>query len=211
MHFLRDNRRLLYLAAPMLLFLYYGDEVVLSWVRAFHKSHPDIGQLLQSADRIMFFAAHGTTLIVGAFLLYLTGRYINRKFHNIGMSLLIGLVTSGIAVQIVKHLIGRARPRVTDSLVIIGPTIRGSYDSFPSGHSAMAFCLACILSRYFPAYRILFYLFAILEGLARIDGTSHFPSDVLAGAIVGILVARVLEMKMPEPARGLDTSDLAKS
>jgi undecaprenyl-diphosphatase len=211
MRFLRENKALLLLAVPLPFFLYYGDEVVLSWVRAFHKTRPDIGQVLQSADHIMYIAAHGATLIIGALLLYLIGKYVNRKFYNVGMSLLIGLVTSGIVVQIVKHLIGRARPRITDSLVIIGPTFRGSYDSFPSGHTAMAFCLACILSHYFPAYRIPFYLFAILEGLARIDGTSHFPSDVLAGAIVGIVIAKVLELKMPDPAKDMGAGGFAES
>jgi len=211
MFFLKESRGLVAIAVFIPIFVFYLDEAVLKWIREFHLVHPDIGRLLQSADRAMYFAAHGATLIIGALLLCLIGKYVNRKFYNVGMSLLIGLVTSGIVVQIVKHLIGRARPRITDSLVIIGPTFRGSYDSFPSGHTAMAFCLACILSRSFPAYRILFYLFAVLEGLARIDGTSHFPSDVLAGAIVGIVIGKVLEMKMPHPAKDIRAGALGKS
>ena len=211
MHFLKENKALSAIAALIPLFLFYGDEVVISYVRLFHRANPDIGQMLQTADRIMYFAAHGTTLIVGALMLYLIGRYANRKFYDIGRALLVGLVTSGIVVQIVKHLIGRARPRITDSLVIVGPTFRGSYDSFPSGHTAMAFCLACILSRCFPAYHILFYLFAVLEGLARIDGTSHFSSDVLAGAVVGIVIAKVLEIKMPDPAKDKGAGGFAES
>ena len=123
----------------------------------------------------MYFGAHGTTMIVGAILVCLYGRYADQKFRDIGKALFIGLVVSGISVQIMKHIIGRARPRVSDILVIIGPSLQGGYDSFPSGHSAMAFCLAAILSRYYPRYWIPFYIFAVLEGLARVDGTSHFP------------------------------------
>jgi membrane-associated phospholipid phosphatase len=210
MHFLRENKVLLLLIFFAVLFLCVGDQRVLSWVRLFHKEHPDIGQILRTADRIMYFAAHGTTLIVGAIMLYLIGRYINRRLRDLGLSLLVGLVTSGVLVQILKHLIGRARPRITDSLLVLGPTLQGSYDSFPSGHTAMAFCLATILSHYFPPYRVLFYLFAILEGLARIDGTSHFPSDVLAGALVGIVVAKVLEIKGPVRTAGTSGSGLSK-
>jgi membrane-associated phospholipid phosphatase len=53
--------------------------------------------------------------------------------------------------------------------------------------------------------------FALVEGLARIDGTSHFPADVMAGAIVGIGVAKVLEMKMPRPGKGVGAGDHSKS
>ena len=190
--------------------MFYLDEAALRWIREFHLVHPDIGGLLQSADRMMYFAAHGTTMIAGAAIFYLFGRYINRQFGDMATSLLIGLAASGISVQIIKHIIGRARPRVSDSLVIIGPSLHGGYDSFPSGHTAMAFCLAFTLSRYFPAYRILFYMFAIFEGLARIDGTSHFPSDVLAGAILGMAVASLVEVKMAKVNKA-GTGDLSES
>jgi membrane-associated phospholipid phosphatase len=75
----------------------------------------------------------------------------------------------------------------------------------------MAFCLAAILSRYYPSYWIPFYFFAVVEGLSRIDGASHFPADVMAGAIVGIVVAKVLEMKMPDPGKNLGAGDHTKS
>ena len=169
--------------------LFYADEPVLTWIRGFHKDNPDIHRLLSAV-------AHGTTMMVGAILVYLYGRFADQRLRDIGKSLVIGLAASGISVQIIKHIIGRARPRVSDILVIIGPSLRGGYDSFPSGHSAMAFCLAAILSRYYPRYWIPFYMFAVLEGLARIDGTSHFPADVLAGAFVGTGVAKLVEIKL---------------
>jgi membrane-associated phospholipid phosphatase len=75
----------------------------------------------------------------------------------------------------------------------------------------MAFCMAAILSRYYPRYWILFYFFAAVEGVARIDGTSHFPADVMAGAIVGIVIANVLEMKMPDPGKSLGAGNHTKS
>jgi membrane-associated phospholipid phosphatase len=193
---LKENRGLIAAVVFVPVFMFYLDEAVMKWIREFHLVHPDIGRFLQSADIGMYFAAHGTTMIAGAVIIYLFGRYINGKLGDMPKSILAGLVASGISVQIIKHLIGRARPRVSDSLLIIGPTLRGSYDSFPSGHTAMAFCLAHILSNNYPAFRILFYIFAVCEGLARIDGTSHFPSDVLAGAIVGIIIAKIAESKI---------------
>lgn len=189
---LKENRGLILAAVLIPVFMVYLDETVMKGIREFHLAHQDMSRLLQSADRAMYFAAHGTTMIGGAVILFLFGRYINRRLGDMPLSLLAGLAISGISVQIIKHLIGRARPRVSDSLLIIGPSLRGSYDSFPSGHTTMAFCLAYILSNHYPAFRILFYMFAVCEGLARIDGTSHFPSDVLGGAIWGIIIAKAV-------------------
>ncbi len=191
--------------------LIYVDEPVLTWIREFHKVNPDLDRILRAADHLMYYAAHGTTMIIGAIMVYLYGRYVDQSFQDIGKSLFIGLVASGISVQIIKHLIGRARPRISDSLIIIGPSRRGGYDSFPSGHSAMAFCLAAILSRYNPRCWILFYIFAVLEGLARVDGTSHFPADVLAGVIVGTVVAKLVGMKLLRPHDTANAEDLAGS
>lgn len=196
MCFSKDTKIFLAIAVVILFVLIYVDEPALVFIREFHEANPEIGRLLRFADNVMYYAAHGTTMIFGAIMVCLYGRFINNKLWDIGKSLIVGLVTSGISVQIFKHFIGRARPRISDSLVIIGPSLRGGYDSFPSGHSAMAFCLAAILSRYYPRYRISFYFFAILEGLARIDGTSHFPADALTGALWGIVVAKVEEKKI---------------
>ena len=200
MCFSKKTKIFLAIAVLLPFVLFYADEPVLTWIRRFHNDNPDIHRLLRAADKVMYYAAHGTTMIVGAIMVYLYGRFADQRFRDIGKSLITGLAASGISVQIIKHIIGRARPRVSDSLVIIGPSLRGGYDSFPSGHSAMAFCLAAILSRHYPRYWIPFYMFAVLEGLARIDGTSHFPADVLAGAIVGTVVAKLVEMKLSRTA-----------
>ncbi|HMK61829.1 MAG TPA: phosphatase PAP2 family protein [Dissulfurispiraceae bacterium] len=204
---MKENRILIVVALIVPVFIFYCDERIMTWVRYFHAAYPDIDRILRAADRVMYYAAHGTTMIAGALLFWLYARFFNRGFYAAGRSLLVGLVVSGLSVQIIKHLVGRARPRVTDSLVIIGPSIKGSYDSFPSGHSAMAFCLAAVLEHYYPKYRIAFYVFAVLEGLARIDGTSHFPGDVLAGALFGILTARLIQCVLERCSRPISCSD----
>ncbi|MEW6213761.1 MAG: phosphatase PAP2 family protein [Nitrospirota bacterium] len=139
---------------------------------------------------------HGTTMIITAFVLYICGRLLNQRIYEVGKSLIIGFVSSGIVVQILKHLIGRARPRLTDNLVFMGPSLKSGYDSFPSGHTAVVFCLAYILSQHFSKYRIVFYSFAILAAFSRILGLSHFFSDILAGAILGLIVGKMLSVKI---------------
>jgi membrane-associated phospholipid phosphatase len=189
MQFLREYKRFFYVAMILPVFFFYLDKAVILWMRNFHKDR-NIYPLFHSVDPFINFIAHGATLLILAFLIYLFGRSLNQKVCEAGRTLFIGLIASGIVVQIIKHLIGRARPRLTVDFAVIGPSLKSGYDSLPSGHTALAFTLAYVLSSYLPGYRTLFYLFAIFIGFERIEDSAHFPSDVLAGAILGLLIGR---------------------
>jgi len=194
MLFLRQNRQLLFL--PLILFsIFYLDKSILLWIKNYYAGNVDALRLDRTIRFPLKFLFHGVTLFVLSLGLFLFAGPSNRRLRDAGKSLLIGLISSGAAVQIVKHLLGRARPSVTYDTVFIGPSVKYAYDSFPSGHTAAGFCVAFILSEYFPKYRIAFYLFAVIVGLYRIDGLSHFPSDVLAGALLGIIVGKLVKIK----------------
>ena len=194
MHFLRKNK-LFFLLPVILIFILYLDKPVLSWIKHFYAANPGaehVDHVIRQPIRIL---SHGTTLFVLSLCLYLFGGRIHRALSDAGKTLFLGLISAGISVQIVKHLIGRARPSVTYDSVFIGPSVKYAYDSFPSGHTTSAFCLAFIFSEFFPKYRAVFYLFGVIVGLYRIDGLSHFPSDVLAGALLGMIVGKIIWLK----------------
>ncbi|MDA8082217.1 MAG: phosphatase PAP2 family protein [Nitrospiraceae bacterium] len=188
MRYLRENKGTLLLAflvAPA----FYIDRTVMVWISghcAFHSA-----EWYRPIDYLVKIGTHGTTIIVLSAVVFLGAKPYSRRLSDIGRTLFAGVITAGIAVQGVKHLFGRARPRVTFDTLFIGPSIRGSYDSFPSGHTTLLFCLAFILSRYFPRYRILFYLYAVIGAADRLLGLSHFPSDVLAGAVLGTVISKL--------------------
>jgi undecaprenyl-diphosphatase len=97
-------------------------------------------------------------------------------------------LAAGIAGQIVKYAVGRARPELW-----LGPFThaRPSATSFPSGHTVGAFALGFVLvlaSRNLPL-RALAILVAVAVGLSRILAFRHWTSDVLASALIGIAVA----------------------
>lgn len=63
--------------------------------------------------------------------------------------------------------------------------------SFPSGHTAAAFLMAGISSQFYPQWAILSFGVASLIGISRIYNGVHYPSDVLAGMILGLTSARI--------------------
>ena len=124
------------------------------------------------------------------------GRGLSRV-HNATLGLLAGRAAfvfgatalSGILSQLIKHLMGRARPSLFD---VVGPyhfdvfSISARFASFPSGHTVTAFTVALALGWFMPRWRWPLLAVAALVGISRIAVGAHFPSDVLAGALLGI-------------------------
>ena len=104
---------------------------------------------------------------------------------NKGLFIGTTLCVSAAATVALKYGFNRKRPFVTY------PDIQkvadaGSY-SFPSGHTSDAFATATSLSLAFPKWYVITpsFLWACSVGYSRMDLGVHYPSDVLAGAIVG--------------------------
>ncbi|OGF63083.1 hypothetical protein A2662_04465 [Candidatus Giovannonibacteria bacterium RIFCSPHIGHO2_01_FULL_45_33] len=65
--------------------------------------------------------------------------------------------------------------------------------AFPSGHASFSFALAMAVYYYYPKTSIVFFLGALAMGAGRVSAGVHWPSDILAGALVGIFSAWLLE------------------
>ena len=102
---------------------------------------------------------------------------------------LVAMAGVGAVSQLFKHLIGRPRPRFAHADEFsLGPTLDSGLDSFPSGHAINAFGAATVLAWFLPRLRAPVFLLAGLVGLSRVLRGSHFPTDVFAGAVLGVLI-----------------------
>jgi len=99
-------------------------------------------------------------------------------------------LTYTMASGVVKPAVGRARPH--QSGVVAARTVEAappSSYSFPSGHAATAVAGALAGARLVPAASPVLWGLATLIALSRIYVGVHYPSDVLAGALLGVLCA----------------------
>lgn len=109
-------------------------------------------------------------------------------FSALGCYCFLSLALSGLIANLLKRLIGRARPGefpLEDPFHFLPLAGRASFESFPSGHSTTIGALFMIAALLAPRYRIAFAVAALWCGMGRVMLGAHYPSDVLAGLSFG--------------------------
>lgn len=138
-------------------------------------------------DKILAFITHlgdaGLIWIaVGIVMLFF------KKYRKCGITVLLSLalcatLTSGV----IKPLVGRLRPfQIRNVVPYIAPP--GGF-SFPSGHTSSSFAAATAVFLCNKNEGVAAYFLAVLIAFSRLYFYVHFPTDVLAGAALGILCA----------------------
>jgi undecaprenyl-diphosphatase len=103
--------------------------------------------------------------------------------------MVIAFFTSAAAADVIKLAVGRARP--LDHPLVREPTTH----SFPSGHAATSFACAATLAPFVGRRAaVVLYVLAAAIAYSRVYVGVHYPLDVLGGAALGLLVARVLRL-----------------
>jgi membrane-associated phospholipid phosphatase len=97
--------------------------------------------------------------------------------------------TSAVVNLLVKPLARRRRPdRTAASVPLVRQVPMPESRSFPSGHSAAAVAFASGASRSLPAAGAPLYVLAALVSYSRVHAGVHFPGDVVAGALIGVII-----------------------
>jgi membrane-associated phospholipid phosphatase len=95
----------------------------------------------------------------------------------------------GLFVTIVKRWIGRARPSQSGPFAYHPFSWDPAFASLPSGHSAAAFSALIAIGAIFPRARPILWIYAVTIAMSRVIISAHYPSDVIAGAVVGVIGA----------------------
>ena len=106
------------------------------------------------------------------------------------LAMLLGLLCTNV---ILKNLVGRARPW-TVLAELIPLVAENDPNSFPSGHTCAAFAAAGVWYRGLPRrwMKVLGVVLAAVMGFSRLYVGVHYPSDVVAGCLVGLACSQVM-------------------
>ncbi|NFP92715.1 phosphatase PAP2 family protein [Clostridium sporogenes] len=117
---------------------------------------------------------------------------ISKKYRKVGMLCIASLVLSSLIGEVVlKNLVQRGRPFTAIegiNLLIKSPK---SF-SFPSGHTASSFAVATVIGRKIKNFKLPIYILAFSIAFSRLYLYVHYPSDVLVGALIGIISANII-------------------
>jgi membrane-associated phospholipid phosphatase len=108
----------------------------------------------------------------------------DRRAQRTCLEGLEAVLATGVTTRILKLAVREPRPSDATTVQVFSPNWRHS-DSFPSGHTAVAFASATVLSGEYPGFAPLFYALATYVGIARVQQNTHWVSDVVAGAAIG--------------------------
>lgn len=161
-----------------------------AWVDLFAKTGDSLYSLVPSGS---------CALLFGGLYLHRQGTARGRVYLWLAAAagfVFVSIAFSGILTNVVKIVIGRARPEVAVSLY--WPDFRpfarhGAYHSFPSGHANTLFAIAMALGCFFPRARAILLALAVPLALCRVMQFKHFPSDAAGGAGLAVLTTLWLQ------------------
>lgn len=167
-----------------------ADRALFFWVnRGWH--HPWLNDLFGA---FTWLGVGWVQVLLALVVWWLAKRYADRMwavlYRSAFVPLLVAWLASGVLVQVLKRVWERPRPsNLPGALVAADERIFSK--SFPSGHScttaAMAMVLTVVFWRRSPGVVLSAWVVTLLVMLSRVYRGVHYPSDVLAGALVGAM------------------------
>jgi undecaprenyl-diphosphatase len=195
-----DKRRLLWalilllavVSAGALLIIIFGDISVSGSMRNFAVHRPAV----MKAAR--YLTEHGNKIYHFFFLMLLIFGLVGKKkkfLRIVLIYIIVQAIATGFITEGLKFAVGRPRPGHGFEHELF--TLRCSFRSFPSGHTADAFSSAGVLWFFMPSYlsALGFFVYSLGIGLSRIFVGAHYLLDVLAGISFGFLTGLIITHK----------------
>jgi membrane-associated phospholipid phosphatase len=164
------------------------DAYVAAWVG--HARHA----LLDALVGVLNPVGSGVTLLVACTGLALACRWLERpRLHDAAWLAALAFASAGLLEFTIKHLVGRPRPDAgLPGVFALGPTFAPDLDSFPSGHATSVFAVATVFAAFYPRLATPLYGLAAVIALGRVYLERHYVSDILAGVLIGVVIAAYL-------------------
>ena len=165
------------------LVFFFVDAPMLAWAEGIQSA------VTENVIRIVNRLGGGMNpVMIVCFFLIAGVAYVERRWVSYAIAMGIAGLAAGTVAQVVKLLVGRARPELW-----LGPAhyAPGSSTSFPSGHTVGAFALAGVLIFGSPnkGLRVIAFMLAAAVGMSRVLAFRHWTSDVVASAMIGLVMA----------------------
>jgi membrane-associated phospholipid phosphatase len=159
--------------------------------------------VIELAREVTGFGDSGWILIPTAALFVLTAplallvrwplmRLVLKQFSSLYAFIFLGVGVPSLTSAILSRLIGRGRPVVFEQFGDLHFQMNLSdwtFESFPSGHTTTAFALAATIGFLSARWYVPMLVLAAAVGLSRLILGAHYPSDILAGAVIGLVGA----------------------
>lgn len=127
------------------------------------------------------------TLYITLALLVIGGVMRRARIARVGLLVLLAVAVSGIGVNVLRPLFGRARPYSEHGGDFTFLSAKHEFNSFPSGHSSEAWAVGVVLAAACPPAAVPVGIYAGQMLWARMEVERHFPTDVLVGAAWGMM------------------------
>lgn len=134
----------------------------------------------------------GYFLILASLILLFS---LQKRFYFFSLAALSLLLSWGLIVEIIRVIYYRPRPFL--DLGFTALIDHSATGSFPSGHAAFFFTLAFAVFYFNRRWGFWFLVAAVLMGLARIFAGVHWPTDIVAGAAIGLLSVVAVRYLLP--------------
>ncbi|MEK7236126.1 MAG: phosphatase PAP2 family protein [Nitrospirota bacterium] len=151
--------------------------------------NPWLVQFSDLGDRL----GKGESLVLLSLVLLGVGYGLKHpQWKDAGRQSLIAHGLVAVSANILKHVIGRPRPKFMHAGNLeLSPAGGSGWDSFPSGHAAAAVAVATVLATKFPRARWPILAAAVVIAASRIARGSHYLTDVAGGAALGCVMGAI--------------------
>lgn len=142
-------------------------------------------------DTLVVFLAENSEYILAVFLIMILIYNFKKYWKMVLEAIIVAGITRFIIAEIIRKIWFRPRPFVSHQVNQL-INYNSLEASFPSGHACFYFALSTVIYFYNKRLGIAFYIFSLLIVFSRVFVGIHWPSDILVGAIIGVLMGIIL-------------------